>query len=69
MQYTAKLTKVETQIFLLDHSKYRTNIEKYSAYLYIKEGNQAKGRLFENRILVNIWAQEGCEWGVAKAPQ
>ena len=27
-------------------------------------------RVFENRILsANIWAQEGCEWGVENPPQ
>ena len=26
-------------------------------------------RVYENRIEANIWTQEGCEWGIKKAPQ
>ena len=35
---------------------------------YIKGGIQAKGVWKQDRE-ANIWAQEGWEWGVVKAPQ
>ena len=34
---------------------------------YIKGETQAKG-IWKQDPETNIWAQEGCEWGVEKAP-
>ena len=35
---------------------------------YIKGGIHAKG-ILERDPEANIWAREGCEWGVQKAPK
>ena len=37
-------------------------------HLYVKGGMQAKG-IWKQDPETNIWAQEGCEWEVVKAPQ
>ena len=36
--------------------------------LTLREETQAKG-VYKGDPEANIWTQEGCEWGVEKAPQ
>ena len=53
--------------------KYNNNIASCAIWLwnmvsYIKGGIQAEG-IWKQDPEANIWAQEGWEWGVEKAPQ
>ena len=47
---------------------YYNKYKKYIVVSYIKGGIQAKG-IWKQNPEANIWAQEGWEWGVEKAPE
>ena len=52
----------------LDYNIASCAIWLWNVVYYIKGGTQAKGT-WKQDPGVNIWAQEGWEWGVEKTPQ